>query len=76
MTLSKNNKQTKNTETDHGQEEQTWGFQARKGKEWDGEAFGGFQDADCHIWNGWAIGLYCTAQGNMCNWVTLLYSRT
>ena len=32
MTLSKNNKQTKNTETDHGQEEQTWGFQREKGR--------------------------------------------
>ena len=34
MILSKNNKQK--TETDHGQEEQTWGSQGGKGKEWNG----------------------------------------
>ena len=40
MSLSKNNKQK--PKTDHGQEEQTWGSQEGKGKEWDGWAFGGF----------------------------------
>ena len=35
-----------------------------------------FLDANCYIWNGWAMGSYCTAQGNVCDWVTLLYNRT
>ena len=25
---------------------------------------------------GWTMGPYSTAQGNMCDWVTLLYNRT
>ena len=28
------------------------------------------------VWNGWAMGSYCTAQGNVWDWVTLLYNRT
>ena len=36
MIISYTNKQT---ETDRGQGEQTWGFQGRKGREWDGWAF-------------------------------------
>ena len=35
----------------------------------------GFLDANCYIWNGWAMDAYCTAQGTVCNWVTLLYNR-
>ena len=27
-------------------------------------------DTNCYIWNGWALGAYCTAQGNVCDWVT------
>jgi len=38
--------------------------------------FGGLGDANCYIWNGWAMGPYCTAQGNMCDWVNLLQNRT
>ena len=45
MKLSKNNKQT--TETDDGQEEQTWGSQGRKEREWDGWIFGGFFGGKC-----------------------------
>ena len=26
-------------------------------------------------WNGWAMGLYCTTQGTVYDWVTLLYKR-
>ena len=37
---------------------------------------GGFGDANCYIWNGLAMGSYCTAQRNVCDWVTLLYNRT
>ena len=48
-----------------------WGSQGGKGLECDGWAFGFF----CGIWNGWAMGSYCRAQGNVCDWVTLLYSR-
>ena len=61
--------------TDHGQEEQTWDFQGEKGKKWDGWAFWVFLDANCGIWNGWAMRSYCIAHGNVCDWVTLLYNR-
>ena len=37
--------------------------------EMDGD-FGVFVDANCCIWNGWAMGPYCTPQGYMCDWVT------
>ena len=36
----------------------------------------GFGDANCYIWKGWAMGYFCTTQGNVCDWVTLLYNRT
>ena len=35
----------------------------------------GLFDANCCIWNGWAMGPYCTVQGTLCDWVTLLYNR-
>ena len=35
----------------------------------------GFWDANCYIWNRWAMGPYCTAQGTVCDWVTVLYHR-
>ena len=35
-----------------------------------------FLDEKCYIWNGWAMGPYCTAQEIVCDWVTLLYKRT
>ena len=38
--------------------------------------FGGLGDVNSYVWNGWALGSYCTAQGNVCDWVTLLYNRT
>ena len=63
---------SKNTETDHGLGEQTWGSQRGRRREWDGRAFGGFLDANCYTWNGWAMGPYCTVQGNACDQVTLL----
>ena len=40
MILSKNNKQK--TETEHGQEEQTWDSWGVRGREWEGWAFWGF----------------------------------
>ena len=46
----------------------------RGGSGMDGH-FGGFLDANCDIWNGWAIGSY-TAQGSVYDWVILLYNRT
>ena len=52
MVLSKNIKQK--TETDHSQE-QTWGSQKGKGRELDRWALGRFFDANCYIWNGWAM---------------------
>ena len=42
-----------------------WGGSRRNGH------FGGLGDVNCYIWNGWAIGSYRTAQGNVCDWVTL-----
>ena len=63
MILSKNNKQK--TETDHGQEEQTLGSWKMDGH------LGKVGDTNCCIWNGWAMGSYSTAQGNVCDCVTL-----
>ena len=37
---------------------------------------GGFRDANYCIWNGWAMRSYCTAQRNVCDWVTLLENKT
>ena len=33
-------------------------------------------DTNCYIRNGWAMGSSCTAQGNVCDWVTYLFHRT
>ena len=35
----------------------------------------GLVDANCNIWDGWAVGSYCTAQGTVHYWVTLLFNR-
>ena len=35
----------------------------------------GLVDANCYIWNGWAMESYCIAQGTVYDWVTLLYNR-
>ena len=76
MILSKKKKQKK-PEPDHDQvEEQTRGSQGGKGKEQEGWALLGHLDVNSSIWNGWAMGPCCSAQGNVCDWVTLLYSRT
>ena len=32
----------------------------------------GFGDANCYVWNGWAVGPYYTAQGTVRDWITLL----
>ena len=29
------------------------------------------EDANCYIWSGWAMGPYCTAQGNVCDCVLI-----
>ena len=47
----------------------------------EGEGMGGmgilgFGACRLFIWNEWAMGSYRTAQGNVCDWVTLLYNRT
>lgn len=67
MNLSKHNKQTK-PETDHGQEE------GRGGSGMDGHL--GVWGMQTYIWNGGAMGSYCTARGSACDWVTLSYSGT
>ena len=37
---------------------------------------GFFLDTNCYIWNGQARGPYSIAQGNVYDWVTLLYNST
>ena len=66
----------KKTETDHGQGEQTWGSQGERGGSGKDGHFGGFLDANCYIWKERAMVPYCTAQGNVCDWVSSLYNRT
>ena len=63
---------SKKTETCHGQGKQTCGSHGgRSGV--DGQ-FGGFGDKMLYLeWMG--NGAYCTAQGTVCDWVTLLYNR-
>ena len=60
-------KKKKETETDHGQEDQTWGSWGKRGLSGMDGHLRGFLDADCCIWNGWAVEPYCTAQGNVCD---------
>lgn len=69
MILCKNKKQT-NRNRNSSAQDQTW----EKGG-MGGMGIWGFLDANCCIWSGWALGSYCTAQGNACDWVTL-YNRT
>ena len=68
MIPSKNNKQTnkEKTETDHGQEEQTWGSQVGKRREWYRCVFWGVFECKLLYLEGWAVGSYCIAQGNLC----------
>ena len=35
----------------------------------------GFGDANCYIWNEWAMEPSGTTQKTVCYWVTLLYNR-
>ena len=44
------------------------------GREWDGQAVWGL-GMQTYIWNGWAMGPYCAAQGTVCDGVALLYHR-
>ena len=62
---------------DHDQEEQSLGLPRGTGEGvgWMG-IWGLFLEANCYVWNEWAMGSYCTAPGNVCDWVTLLYNRT
>ena len=41
-----------NKKMDHGQQDQAWGSQGGKRKEWDGWALQSVLDANCYIWNG------------------------
>ena len=41
-----------------------------EGLRWRGRL--GLVDANCYIWNGWAMGSYCIAQQTMYYWITLL----
>ena len=57
------------TETDHSQGEQSCGSWGREGVGWTESL--GFGVVNCYIWNGWAMGLYCSAQelcvtGSLC----------
>ena len=44
-----------------------------EGVEWMGSW--GLVAKNCNIWSGGEMGSYCTAQGTVCEWVTLLYNR-
>ena len=77
MILSKNNKQIKQKQKQIMAKKRILGVHKweRGGNGMDGH-MGGFLDANCYIWNGWAMGSYCMSQGNVCYWVTLLCNRT
>ena len=55
---------SRKTETEHGRGEQTWDSWGEGGGSGMDGYFGGFWDANCYIWNGWAMGPYGTALGN------------
>ena len=81
MILSKTNKQTnkqqqKNQKEIMAKERKLGVPEGERGGSGMDRHFGDFFDANCYFWNGWAMGPYCTAQGNVCDWVTLLYNRT
>ena len=61
------------TETDHGHGVQTCCRGKVGGNGIDKEF--GFGDANCYIWNGWAMKSYSTAQGTVHDWVTLPDNR-
>ena len=61
------------TEIDYGQGEQTCGSLGWGEVGWTWNL--GLMDANCYIWNGWTMGLYCTAQGTVCDWITLLHNK-
>ena len=44
-----------------------------EGVEWTGNLE--LMEPNYNIWNRWAMRSYCTAQGTVCDWVTLLYNR-
>ena len=46
---------------------------SREGVGWTGSL--GLVHANCYIWNGHAMGSYCTEQGIINDWVTLLYKE-
>jgi len=62
MSLSKKQKQIIAKESRLG----VLGGAKGKGMSWMG-LLGFFLDANCYIWNGWAMGPYCTTQGNVCD---------
>ena len=76
MILSKNNKQSNKKQKQIMAEKSRLGVGGKGGGSGMDGHFGGLGDANYYIWNGWAMGSYCTAQGNVCDWVTLLYNRT
>ena len=61
-------KKKKNRNIYHGQGEQTWGSQGERGLSGMDGHFWDLLHLNCCIWNGWEMGPYCTAQGNVCNW--------
>ena len=70
MILSKNNKQT------NKKQKQSMAKKSRLGVPGKGgcgrtRILGVSEDANCYIWSGWAMGPYCTAQGNVCDCVLI-----
>ena len=70
MKLSKNNKQTKKKQKQMMAKKSRFGG----GAGWMG-ILGGLE-MQIYTWNEWAMESYCTAQGNVCGWVTFLYNKT
>ena len=62
------------TEIDHRHGEQPGGCQGGFGKEWDAHGIWSWRMQAVNVWNGLVMGSYCTAQGSVCDWVTLLYN--
>ena len=65
MILFKNNKQTKKQIQTMAKKNILWVPGGEVGGSGMGRHFEVFLDANYNIWNGWAMGSYCTAPGNV-----------
>ena len=74
MILFKNNNNNNNKKQIMAKEGRLGVTKGKRGESVTDGHCGGFLDANCYTGNGWAVGFYCTAQGNVCDGVTLLYN--